>query len=182
MLRMPAVSTYLPRCSASAHRAAGFTLPEVLIATAVLAIAVAALTQAIVAGQTQTYDAMHRGRAIALAEAMLEEVLSKRYEDADAPDAPLGPDTGETGRDDFDDIDDYHGFTETAGELSDHASATYPQMYQRFDRSVTVVSHQVDIAPFGERDGLMIEVRVRDERGETWTVNRFVPAPSGGND
>ncbi len=44
------------------HRAAcnAFTLPEVLIAAVVLALAVIAVTQAVVAGQMQTHDALHR--------------------------------------------------------------------------------------------------------------------------
>ena len=99
-------------------RAPGFTLIEALIASAVLSFVVAALTQAITAGQMHTHTALHAGRAVQLAEAMLEEVLSKPWSDPQGG-SGLGPDDGEAGRGDFDDIDDYHGFTEPAGSLSD---------------------------------------------------------------
>ena len=172
------------QAAATAHRSRrclrqsrGFTLPEVLIAATVLAFAVAALTQAIVAGQVQTHDAMHRTRAILLAEAMLDEVLSKPYDDPDGETSP-GPEDGESKRTQFDNVDDYHGFTEMTGRVTDHAGNAYPDAYDRFQRSVTVKEKTVKIEPFDDRKGMMVTVTVRDQRDGQWTVSRFVPEPA----
>ena len=62
---------------------AGFTLPEGMLAIAVLVFIVAALTQAVVSGQMHAYDGIHQVRATSLAEAMMDEVLSKPYDDPD---------------------------------------------------------------------------------------------------
>ena len=158
-------------------RQRGFTLAEVLIAAAVLAFAVVALTQAITAGQAQTYDALHRSRATGLAEAMVDEVLSKPYDDPDG-ESDLGPDANENERGEFDNADDYHNFNESAGNITDQASNAYPQAYQRFSRSVTISEQTVSIAPFGDRDGLMVQVTVTDQNGGSWTLNRFIPEMS----
>jgi MSHA pilin protein MshD len=152
---------------------------EALFATAVLAFVVAALSQAIVVGQMQTYDAMHSGRAVALAEAMMEEVLVLPYDDPGGG-VTIGPDDGETTRQDFDDIDDYHGFSEAADALADAEGNLYADLYQRFNRRVTVTADDVDVAAFGaSQPGLTITVTVQEgDDGRAWTVSRFVPEPS----
>jgi len=157
----------------------GFTLMEALFATAVLAFVVAALSQAIVVGQMQTYDAMHSGRAVALAEAMMEEILVLPYDDPGGG-VTIGPDDGETTRQDFDDIDDYHGFSEAAESLADAEGNLYDQLFQRFNRSVTVTADDVDVASFdAAQPGLTITVTVQEgDDGRQWTVSRFVPEPS----
>ncbi|MEM9414201.1 MAG: prepilin-type N-terminal cleavage/methylation domain-containing protein [Planctomycetota bacterium] len=164
------------------RRSAGFTLLEVLIASMILAFATLGLVQAVSAAQAQTYDALRRARATALADALLEEVLSKPYADPQAETA-VGPDTGESGRDDFDNVDDYHGFAEAAGALSDHAGALYPTRFQRFERSVTVQPQTVSVAGLGgDRSGMLVTVTVTEpaesaggSAGRSWTVTRFVP-------
>ena len=163
-------------------RDAGFTLIEALIASAVLSFVVAALTQAITAGQSHTYHALHAARAVQLAEAMLEEVLSKPWADP-AGGSELGPDSGETGRADFDDLDDYDGFTESAGSVRDANGSPYGELFQRFERSVAVTSQDIDHATLGRISGKLIIVAVREPGGRAWTVRRFVAesaaAPSG---
>ncbi len=158
---------------------AGFTLIEALLASAVLAFVVAALTQAIVAGQMQTYDAMHSGRAMALAEAMMEEILVLPYDDPGGG-LVIGPDAGEVTRQDFDDIDDYHGFTEALGTLTDAEGNLYPSLFQKFTRFVTVTADTVDIPAFNStQHGITITVTVREgDNGREWTVTRFVPEPA----
>jgi len=168
------------RQSGMTHRdRRGFTLMEALLATVVLAFVVAALSQAIVVGQMQTYDAMHSGRAVALAEAMMEEVLVLPYDDPGG-DVTIGPDAGETTRQDFDDIDDYHGFAEAADAITDAEGNPYDDLYQGFTRSVTVTADDVDVAAFGAtQPGLTITVTVQEgDDGRQWTVTRFVPEPS----
>ncbi|MFI4859902.1 MAG: prepilin-type N-terminal cleavage/methylation domain-containing protein [Phycisphaerales bacterium JB063] len=161
------------------RRLAGFTLLEVLVASSILAFATLGLVQAVSAGQSQTYDALRRARATALADALLEEVLAKPYADPESETA-LGPDSGESGRDDFDNLDDYHGFAETAGTLADHSGALYAERFQRFERSVTISPETVSIAELGGgRSGMRVTVTVTESvdgaTGRSWTVTRFVP-------
>lgn len=160
------------------HRhARGFTLVEVTVAVAVLAFAVAAVTQAVVAGQMQTYQAIHGNRAVALAEAMLDEVLVLPYHDPGGG-GDLGPEQGEPQRHRFDNIDDYHGHAEPAGQVRDHDRDAYPEAYQAFSRAVRVSEHTQTTDAFGDQPGLLITVTVTDARGQVWPVTRFVPAPA----
>jgi len=161
------------------RRPAGFTLLEVLIASSILAFTTLALVQAVSAGQSQTLDALRRARGTALAEAMLEEVLSKPYADPEG-ETTLGPDAGESARDDFDNLDDYHGHSEAAGAVADAAGAAYPAAYQRYTRSVTVEQETIDIAALGgARAGMRVTVTVAETvdgaQGRAWVVTRFVP-------
>ena len=87
-----------PRLRVYSRHAGGLTLMEVMFALLVLSFSVAALTQAVVSGQSHTYEAMHASRAISLAEKMIDEVLSKPYDDPDG-DITAGPDPGEVFRD-----------------------------------------------------------------------------------
>ena len=165
------------RLSPIAHRTCAFTLFEVLIAAAILSFATLAIVQAVTAGQAHTLDSLKRARADALAEVLLEEVLSKPYNDPDG-DTAFGPDSGESARADFDCVDDFHGYTESAGTLADHAGEAYPDAYQHFDRSVSVVAMTNDvIALGGDHDGVQVTVTVSEPGGRSWTVERFVPQP-----
>ncbi|MEM9882993.1 MAG: hypothetical protein AAF800_08765 [Planctomycetota bacterium] len=163
----------------AARRAAGFSLPEALLASAVLAFAVAGLTQTVVSGQAHTHLALHEARALALAESLLDEVLSKPYADPDGHTA-AGPDADEANRADFDAIDDYDAHAEPAGGLTDPAGGAYPADYLRFGRSVTAAYTTRDVAAFGgSRAGLDVTVTVTDgDNGRQWRVTRFVAEPA----
>tara|TARA_R110002111_G_scaffold87722_4_gene137178 strand:- start:375 stop:884 length:510 start_codon:yes stop_codon:yes gene_type:complete len=166
--------------SVSQHsfRRSGFTLMETMFAVTVLAFSVAALTQAIVSGQSHTYEAMHASRAIALAEAMIDEILSKPYEDPDG-DLTAGPDAGESSRDLFDAADDYDGFTEAVGAVEDQSGTALPELYQSFGRSVTADFTTENFPDLGgDHDGLTVTVTVTDTYDRTWTVSRFIQGPA----
>lgn len=155
----------------------GFTLAEVLIASAILSIATIAIVQAVTAGQANTLDSLKRARADALAEVLLEEILSKPYADPDEAGA-IGPEGDETTRADFDNVDDYHGYAEAAGALADHAGVAYPTEYQGLNRTVTVVAVTNSVVSLGgEHDGVQVTVTVSEPNGRTWVVERFVPEP-----
>ena len=159
------------------RRHGAFTLAEVLIASVVLAIAAAALTQAIVAGQVQTSEALRDWRAVSLAEALLEEVLALPYDDPQGASAP-GPEAGENSRASFDNCDDFHGFTETAGNLTDATGAAYGQTFQIFSRSVTAAyTTQTPPGLGGPINGLDVTVTVTDDRQTTWSISRFIAEP-----
>lgn len=164
---------------AKAHRrpARGFTLAEVLLASAILSLATLAVVQAVSAGQSQTLGALKRSRANALADVLLEEILSKPYADPEGQ-TGFGPDTGESARADFDNIDDYHGYTEPAGALADHAGQVYSSGYQGFERSVSVVALTNSVADLGgDHAGVQVTVTVSEPSGRSWVVERFVPEP-----
>lgn len=158
----------------------GFTLAEVLIASAILSFVTIVVVQAVTAGQASTLDALKRARADTLAEVLLEEILSKPYADPDEAGA-IGPEGDEASRSAFDNVDDYHGYSETAGALADAAGSTYPTSYQAFDRSVSVVAMTNNVADLGgDHTGVQVTVTVTEPAGRTWVVERFVPEPNGG--
>ena len=139
------------------------------MAAMVLIVVVVAVSQALLAGQMQTHDAVHRGRAIELAEALMDEVLRLPYADS-------GTDN-ETTRATFDDLGDFHNYTES-GTLRDASNSAYPATHQGFTRTVTVVAASKTVAGFGAAfAGLDITVTVADSHGLTWTLKQFVPEP-----
>ena len=166
------------RSASTVSRRGGFTLVEVMLASAVLAIAVVGLSQAIVSGQAQTYDGMHSARAVSLAEALMDEILAEPYVDLNGDTTP-GPDTGETTRLSFDCIDDFNGYAESSGTLRDLGGTLYPELFQAFDRSVAVTYTTVNYPLLGgDRGGMHITVTVTDPGGgRTWTLDRFIAEP-----
>lgn len=159
-------------------RIQGFTLAEVLIASAILSFVTLGIVQAVSAGQARTLDALKRARAQALAEIMLEEVLAKPYADPEGA-TTFGPDSGESSRTDFDNIDDYHGYLESAGTLADHAGSLYPLDYQSLSRSVSVVAVTNSVLDLGgDHTGVQVTVSVNEPGGRVWSVERFVPEPN----
>lgn len=160
------------------HARSGFTLAEVLIASAILSFVTLGIVQAVSAGQARTLDALKRARAQGLAEVLLEEILAKPYADPEGA-AGFGPDDGEASRTDFDNVDDYHGYLETVDTLADHAGAVYPNDYQSLERSVSVVAVTNSVAALGgDHTGLQVTVSVNEPSGRVWTVVRFVPEPN----
>jgi hypothetical protein len=154
------------------RRRPGLTLVEAMLAVSVLALAVAAIGQAVVAGQMQTLAALEENAAVELGEALLDEVLRLPYDD------PNGSDSEST-RATFDDVDDFDGFGEAAGSLQDAAGTTYPAAYQKFARSVEVDAASVLIAEFGGAlPGVNVTVTVSDGGGRTWVLQRFVAEPA----
>ncbi|MEM6334188.1 MAG: prepilin-type N-terminal cleavage/methylation domain-containing protein [Planctomycetota bacterium] len=155
-------------------RRRGFTLAEVLIASVVVAFVSIALSQAIVIGHQQSYNALDEHRAATVAESTLERVLALPYDDPDGH-TSLGPDSGETTAADYDAIDDFHKHTETAGSLVDGTGAALPDAYQDLALSVAI-DRQTLSAPAlgGDHDGLQITVSVARANGQITTLSRWV--------
>lgn len=154
--------------------AAGFSLPEVLIAAMIVAIISLAMTQAIVAGHQQTDNAVTVHRAAVLADSMLERVVALPYNDPDEA-SSIGPETDETVYTGFDNVDDYHGYSEAAGGLIDASGAALPDAYQAYARSVQVASETLDVADLGGvHDGVRVTVTVTMPDGRQLTVHRWV--------
>lgn len=167
------------RPSRPAGRRRGLTLVEVVIAMTILAFAVLVIVQMVSAGQAQTYAALHDLRALSLAEAMLEEVVSLPFDDPDGA-SNAGPESGETSRALFDNADDFHGFTEDPGALADASGDLYPREYQAFTRSVRVVASTTNVAELGGAvTGQTITVTVIDASGRVWSVDRLILSEEG---
>ena len=100
------------------RHSSGFTLIEALTATVILAVTVTAVTVPFAAGASSGQSDGRGTVAAALAQEMMEEVISKPFYDPQGSTA-LGPDGSETrtGSTKFDNIDDYHNYTEAAGAI-----------------------------------------------------------------
>ena len=160
------------------HAQPAFTLIECLMASALLAFVVAAVCQAIVAGQMQTADALHDLRGMAIAEMTMEEILALPYADPEGA-AAAGPDSGETTRAAYDNCDDYHGFAQTAGNVTDGTGAVLPSDYDRFAVSVTAAYGTKTVAGLAtSMPGLDVTVTVTDTTGREWELQRFIPEPN----
>lgn len=92
------------RHSSAARFARGFTFVELVISLVVIAIAVIGVLMVYTTTVASSADPLIRQQALAIAEAYLDEVVSKHYSDPDGVD-------GEASRDQYDDVDDYAGFS-----------------------------------------------------------------------
>lgn len=149
------------------------------MASAILAFASAALSHAVFSGQAHTYQAAHEARALMVLHGTLEHVLTKPYEDPDGDTTP-GPDASETSMGMFDALDDFHGFTQTPSNLTDATGTLLPETFQRFTRSIRVEpASSGTLGVFNAAfNGLNITVDITDDRGQSWTLERFVPEGS----
>ena len=160
------------------HRRRGLSLAESILAITILPLAVTAVAYAVVAGQQQALEVLRQQRAATLAEALMEEILSKPYDDPNGASSP-GPEPGEIDRSQYDNADDYHNFAEAKGNLRDAAGNQYPNEFQNFGRSVTCAYTNVTAASLGgfTRAALQIQVTVRDDGGAILTLTRLMLDP-----
>ena len=86
-------------------RQRGFTLIELIIFIVVVSAGMAGILSVMNTVVKSSADPMVRKQAMALADSILEEILSKNYADPD------GTNVGETGRTDWDNVDDFNGKT-----------------------------------------------------------------------
>jgi MSHA pilin protein MshD len=84
--------------------ARGFTLIELVISIAIVAIAVTAVVGALSANAAQSADRMIQQQATAIASSYLDEILQKPYDDPDGV-------NGEIARTAFDNVADYNGLS-----------------------------------------------------------------------
>jgi MSHA pilin protein MshD len=151
-----------------------FTLLECLMASALLAFIVAAVCQAVVAGQMQTAESLHSLKGMALAEMTMEEILALPYDDPQGS-ATAGPDTGETSRTLYDNVDDYHNFSMAAGAIKDGAGSLLPSSYQGFNVAVTASYTTRTVTGLGTNiPGLNVTVTAADPGGRQWVLQRFI--------
>lgn len=89
----------------STRHSRGFSFIELVISVVVIGIAVTGVLLVFTQTVGSSGDPLVRQQGLAIAEAYLEEVISKHYDDPDGID-------GEGARAAFDDIDDYNGLNE----------------------------------------------------------------------
>jgi len=159
----------------------GTTLVELIVTIVILSIALTGVVFAIQGGLSRSSDPMVQLRAVALAQAYIDEIMGKRYDEktpnngippcrASAPpprrctvEGSFGPDGGESSRDRFDDVDDYHGLDEGDGQpdpLQD-AEGNTRDGYDNFRVQVEV--RYIDLGASEDEENLSIDNELNDE-------------------
>ncbi len=150
----------------NAEQKRGFTIVEMVVTIVILAIALISVVAIVRLGTQQSADVMLQTRAIALAQAYLDEISGRRFDERSAasglgpcfglasdpgPTPPrsctepgsFGPDSGEGGsfpRELFDDVDDYDGWVEGDGEAEPirDAEGDEREEYENFHVAIAV--------------------------------------------
>ena len=115
---------------------AGFTLVEVIVLIVVMAAAIVGVLLIFQNTVRSSADPQVQKQVLAIAEAMLDEVLLSSYD--------VQPGTGT--RASFDDVNDYAGYTTAPGGMVDIQGAVVPGL-QAYNVSVAVVPAAIDTAP-----------------------------------
>jgi len=162
------------------RRQHGLSLVELIMFIVIVSVAIVGVLAVLDVTAKSSADPMVRKQALAIAEAMLEEVLSKDYQnDADDPDG-LGnasPTYGCTpattpacrantraDRGNYNDVDDYQGWDQAAAYALDGMPAPVVGSY--------AVAVAVADAPLAGVNGKQVTVSVAT-RGETITLSGF---------
>lgn len=148
-------------------RLCGFTLIELIIFIVIVGIATTGLFAAINQHNLSSVDPIYQVRALELAQAQLDEIIGKRY-DENSPNGGFPPcDSGELGAvacnplngadaADLDDVDDYHGFN------------SVPSAYAGFSLNV-----RVSIGTLSGQPAKLIRVTVTPPVGEPVDLSAY---------
>ena len=140
----------------------GVSLIELLVSIVIVAIATSGVLGVLSMTSAASADPMLQHQAAAVAEAYLEEVLLKPFDDPDGAD-------GEAARVDFDDIDDYDGLNDNgAHDQFDNAIAGL----DAYDISVDVTGSAA-LAPVPATDALRIDVTVSRGVAISFTLSGY---------
>ena len=103
-----------------------FTLIELIVTVVILGITIPMISLAIVEGIRRNVDITVRTQATLHAQALVEEIRSKRFDESATPpwSGILGPDGGET-RVTFDDVDDFEGLSESVPGFSGYTQTAH---------------------------------------------------------
>jgi len=99
-------------------RCNGFTLLEALIASAILSMAIIGITVPFASGAATEADDARRTLANSLAQELMEEILTKAYDDTTTPKG-VGHEPAETSRSMYDSVNDYDNWNEYEGQIKD---------------------------------------------------------------
>lgn len=144
------------------HRQSGTTLIELVIAIVIISIAVAAVLMGLSTSIKQSADPMVRHQAVAIAEAYLEEIALKSFDDPDGTD-------GEASRDLYDDVDDYDGLVDNGAR--NQFDVALPDLD---DYTVSVdVTPSGALPGIGSADLFLINVTVSHAASIDFTVSGY---------
>jgi MSHA pilin protein MshD len=160
----------------SAPRYAGFTLIELVIAIAILAIGASALVVLINSATRHSLDPLVRQQANAIAQSYLEEALLSPFCDPDistnCPAActvsPCGSASctslemsgGVPDRPNFDDICDYNSINDTSGPVDRDGNPLSPSILGSYNVRVNVVDTGVTLNGLNSNNGQVVRVDV----------------------
>jgi MSHA pilin protein MshD len=162
---------------------AGFTLIETVIVVVLLGVIMAGMTVLFVKNVSESHQPYLRQRALAVADAFMDEILRKRWDDytplgggcvktASCPAGPLaaGIGTEEGARSDYDDIDDYDAITNQSPPQDSAGNAMTG--YDGFSVTVTVDQPGIWNGVAAE-DVKRIQVQVTSTIGETLMLTAY---------
>lgn len=156
------------RMPASNIASRGFTLIELILFIVVVGVATAGLFAAINSSTVNNVNPLFQIRALELAQAQMDEIIGKRYDEKspnggfppcdsrEPPSLILVPCDSSDGKGDLGDIDDYHGFN------------TVPAAYGGFTMNVTVTGYALD-----GRQGKLITVTVDSAASESVILSAY---------
>ncbi|MGB5246543.1 MAG: type II secretion system protein [Woeseia sp.] len=127
----------------------GATLIELLVSIVIVGVAAGIILSLVATTTGASADPMLRHQASAIAEAYLEEILLKSFDDPDGVD-------GEGSRAAFDDLDDYDGLVDVGAR--DQFGNAIPALAD-YTVSVSVLS-STGLAPVAAGDTLRVDVNV----------------------
>jgi Tfp pilus assembly protein PilV len=158
-----------------AWRARGFTLAEALLASSILLTGVLSLTVPFAAGTGNDQASAKQTLAVALAQEMMDEILTRRFYDSE-PNAVLGPEPNETSRAMYDSYDDYNGYTEAAGNIQTFQGvACSDPLAADLSRSVSVAYvHVPGEDPNGPCTFVLVTVKVFRGANQVVSLPRLV--------
>ena len=89
------------------RRQSAFTLIEIIVTIVVIGISATALMSVFTSFTRTSVDPVLQQQATTIAEAYLEEILLRAFDDPQGGESGLGGDEGESGRAEYDDVQDY---------------------------------------------------------------------------
>ncbi len=146
----------------SIQRQAGTTLIELVISIVVVSIAVSAVLMTLTMNVGYSADPMLRHQAVAIAEAYLEEIFLKPFDDPDGVD-------GEASRALYDDVDDYGGLVDVGAR--DQFDAALPGLGD-YTVAVTVAPSSA-LPGIGAGDLYLVSVTVTHAAQINFTVSAY---------
>src|SRR5882724_7890744 len=153
--------------------ARGATLVEVVMFIVIIATALSAVLGTLSLTVGRSSDPLVARQALAVAESMLQEVMSQPYtaNDLDGGANAIGPEAGETRSSTtspFDHVDDYNGYSMSGIVKPDGTAVTGLSTY---NASVVVAAQALDNIPAGE--GLLVTVTVTGPGGYSVALRGF---------
>jgi MSHA pilin protein MshD len=158
---------------AAAARQRGVTLVEVVLFVLIVGVALSAVLGTLSWASVRSVDPVVQRQAIAIAESMLQEVLSQPFtvNDPDGGPDALGPEPGEargSSTAPFDHVNDYHGYASSG--VTDATGAAVAGL-QAYAVAVSVQPQALDGLP--AQDGLLVTVTVTGPGGTVVALAGF---------